>query len=303
MRQKYWYLGSICSVALTVASIIACGGDPSLQEECLMDTDCSIGTICDGELGFCVALCNDDSECAAGEICEPRASAPGSTEKVCQSDPGNNNNNMQCTDNEECNTDEICQNGSCVQIGPTTIYRYIVIEDVSSGNSSCNSTTANGLKDAGSDIFSVELLDSQGQAIGYGQAINYEPGTGDIDTSDFGILDGQPRNVDARECPAAEGGSSFRIDSVVSLGCGGHLLLNFSGSNGQPVNLENGFEIFVGEYAPVCNQSGGSSDGSDRYQVSICTDTDSASNQSITSCTRQIGNAQGGNGNFRISGL
>lgn len=306
MRQKYWYLGSICTVAMTVASILACGGDPSLQEECVLDDDCSFG-VCDTETGFCVETCQSDSECPRGEICDVRPNAPGTTDKVCQADPNNNNNNNnnQCQDNEDCNAGEACVNGSCVPTTPQEeIYRYIMIEDTSSGSNSCESRTANGLKDAGSDIFAVELLDSQGQVIGYGEAIDYKQGSGEVDTTDFGIFDGNPRNVDQRQCPAATpDNSSFRVDSVVSLGCGGYLLLSFKGANGRPVNLANGMEIFVGEYAPICNKNGGSSTGSDRYTVNVCTDTESAANQDVRSCTRRLGMPIGGNGTFRISGL
>lgn len=294
MRQKYWYLGSICTVAMTVASIIACGGDPSLQEECTFDDECSFG-VCDTETGFCVDTCLSDSDCAQGEICDVRPNAPGTTDKTCQIDP-NNNNNGQCQDNEDCNANEVCVSGACVPTQQEEIYRYIMIEDTSTGRDSCESRTSNGLYDAGSDIFAVELLDAQGQVIGYGQTVDYREGSGRIDTTDFGILDGTPRNVDQRDCPVAVDGTSFRTDSVVSLGCGGHLLLSLTGSNGQPVSLQNGMSIFVGEYAPVCNQNAGSSTGSDRYTVNVCLDTDSAANQSVSSCTRQLGSPIGGNG-------
>jgi hypothetical protein len=250
------------------------------------------------ELGLCVETCADDTDCAMGERCAPRASAPGSTDKICQPDPGG-----QCLRDDECDADERCQSGACVQLEPTTVYRYILIQDVSSGDSACDSTSASGLKDAGADIFSVELSDAQGEVIGYGQAVDYSPGAGDVDTSDFGILNGQPLNLDARECPAAENGASFRADSVVSLGCGGHLLLNFAGIDDQAVNLENGAKIFVGEYAPICTISAGSAEGSDRYNVFICLDTQSAANASVTSCTRQLGSTRGGSGNFNINGL
>lgn len=303
MRQKYWYLGSICSVAMTVASIIACGGDPSLgEEECTLDIDCSFG-VCDNETGYCVDTCLSDTDCLAGEICQTRPSAPGSTDKTCQADPDSNNNSGQCQDNEDCNADEVCLNSVCTVTTPQNLYRYIQVLDTSSGDSSCNSTTSNGLKDAGSDIFSVELLDSQSQVIGYGRTLFYEEGTGEIDTTDYGIFDGSARNVDARQCPVAEGGTSFRRDSVVSLGCGGYMIMEFVGSDRQAVNIDNGMTVVVGEYAPICNQSGGSSTGSDRYTVNVCTDNDSTSNGSDSSCTTSLGGSLGGNGDFTIRGL
>jgi hypothetical protein len=299
MRQKYWYLGSICSVAMTVASILACG-DTALQEDCTFDEDCSAGYICDGAEGFCVQTCASDTECSSGEICAPRASAPNG-DKTCQADP--NVNNGDCQDNEDCNSNEICINNACVVPNqPTDIYRYIQILNTSSGSDSCDSKTSNGLFDAGSDIFMVTLLDSSGTAIGYAEAIDYEQGSGRVDTTDFGILDGNPPNVDNRDCPAAEGGTSFRTDSVVSLGCGGYLLLGFKGTNGL-VNIENGMQIFVGEYAPICNQNGTNPTGSDTYVVSICTDTDAASNQNVSSCTKQVGGRSGGNSVVTVSGL
>lgn len=300
MRQKYWYLGSICSVALTVVSIIACG-DPSIgAEECTFDTDCSAGYICDGEEGFCVQTCATSAECNAGEICQPRASAPNG-DKTCQAD---NTSTGECEENEECNSNELCINNVCEPINePQDVYRYIQILDTSSGASSCESKSANGLFDAGSDIFSATLLNSDNEVIGYALATDYNAGTGRVDTADSGILDGNPRNLDARSCPAAEGGSGFRSDSVVSLGCGGYLLVGFQGNNGQLVNITNGMRIEVGEYAPTCNSSGGDSAGSDRYVINVCLDTDTAANLSATSCTRQLGSAAGGNNIVTVNGL
>lgn len=301
MRQKYWYLGSICSVAMTVVSIIACG-DPSLsgEEECTFDTDCSAGYICDGESGFCVQTCATSAECNADEVCQPRASTPNG-DKTCQAD---NTSTGECEDNEECNSNEVCVNNSCEPINePQDVYRYIQIQDTSSGNSSCNSKTENGLFDAGSDIFSATLLNSGGQVIGYALAIDYVQGTGNIDTADSSILDGGPRNLDSRTCPASDGTSGFRSDSVVSLGCGGHLLIGFQGDNGQLVNITNGMQVEVGEYAPFCNKNGGDTAGSDRYVVNICLDTASAANLSDDSCTRQLGSAAGGNNIVTVNGL
>lgn len=300
MRQKYWYLGSICSVAMTVVSILACG-DTALQEECTFDEDCSAGYICDGESGFCVQTCASNEECNAGEICAPRASAPNG-DKTCQADP--NVNNGECQDNEDCNSNEICINNACIVPNqPTDIYRYVQILDTSSGSSSCDSKTENGLFDAGSDIFSATLLNSSNEVIGYGLTVDYVEGSGRIDTTDSGILDGNPPNIDSRTCPTSDGTSSFRRDSVVSLGCGGYLLVGFQGLNGQLVNLDNGMKIEVGEYAPFCNKNGGSTTGTDTYIVNICLDTDAAANQNTTSCTKQVGSQTGGVNIVTVSGL
>ena len=89
-------------------------GNNNTCVNCLVDTDCPIGTYCNN--GNCVQGCHVDSNCAVGEYCNNGNCIPG-----CQNDnncPPNlphcsNSNCVQCISNPECGTDASCIAGSC----------------------------------------------------------------------------------------------------------------------------------------------------------------------------------------------
>jgi hypothetical protein len=294
-------------IALTAASILACGGPGFGEVECDFDDECGVGEVCDDDRGVCVDTCRNDQDCRSGEACLPRRSSPNSGVTVCQSAPttNNNNNNAQCVENEDCEFDELCINGTCTPTQqPQNIYRYIQIRDVSSGRDACEGSRAAGLRDPGSDIFSATLLSGTGEVIGYGLVVDFVQGQHPNDFTFTGFLDGSPPNLDESTCPAPDAsGVRFRTDNVVALGCGGSLVLGFQGSNGQLVNIQNGMQIAVGEYASICNRADGSLTGADRYEVYVCTDTDSASNGNTSSCSNRVFGPVGGTSNGVVRGL
>lgn len=308
------HLSSVIMLGLVGASILACGGNNVGGSDCSLDSECSVGSVCDTSsgTGYCVEPCQTDTECGTNFRCLPRANSSDGT-KTCQaSSTGGNNTGGACTTNEECTSrlggDAVCNNGTCELIGggmdcttneecsaqlgadalcvagkcevPSTQFQIILIEDTSSGASACTSTNASGLKDPGSDIIWVELLDGQGATLGFGAALDITTGDNeDNDYQDFGIIDGQAPNS-AGFCP--DGG--FGTDTVYSMNCGGTMFVEFRDSAGQPVNIQPGHSVRVVEYADQCAGGG----RADSYSVYLCTDTASARNSSNTSCTNPI---------------
>lgn len=308
------HLSSLIMLGLVGASILACGGNNVGGSECSLDSECSAGSVCDTSTGtgYCVEPCQTDQECGTGYKCLARANSADGT-KTCQTSGGTSNNTGgACTTNEECTSrlgrDAVCNNGTCEPIGggpacttneectatlgpdalcvagtceaPQTQYQIILVEDTSSGASACTSTNASGLKDPGSDIIWIELLDAQGATLGYGAALDVTMGDNENnDYQDFGVLDGKAPNANGF-CP--DGG--FGNDTVYSMNCGGTMFVEFQDSAGQPVNIQPGHTVRVVEYADQCAGGG----RSDSFSVYLCTDTASARNSSNTSCTNPI---------------
>lgn len=88
----------------TDASIIDAGFDPSCEgcradgEECELDLNCRVGSVCTD--GICVrVLCDDDDDCAAPAEC--------TLEGICRA--------PLCQSDEECTAPEVCRAGECTE--------------------------------------------------------------------------------------------------------------------------------------------------------------------------------------------
>ena len=203
---------------------------------------------------------------------------------ACSGNNGTNNGGDAGTDDAGNNGTDAANNGQTTDAGNNGMpaLQYIVqIADTSSGDEAC------GVTDPGSDIAGVELQSETGDSLGWGEIVWDELGPEANDYADTGIIDGQPADVGADDCP-----SDFNDTTVVALGCGGWILVEFKDSAGQPVGLDAtaGQQIRVYEYGGVC--STGSTD--DTYDVSICTDTMAARGGEAGSCTETI--VSGGSG-------
>lgn len=271
----------------TAGLAVACGS--SSKSECLADSDCASGQLCDSVSGSCKFSCTTDTDCASGEICVTRSSNDGTA--ICITDTGNTTNNgtntcnadadcatgqtcdngtctggttAQCQTADDCTGDQICTDGTCTT--PTASYSYVQIADVTDTTSDklCVSPNTN---DPGADIFGVSL-DHAGQTYWatslYSDNIKAtdESGNTNEHADASSVLDGAAPDL-TDNCPT-EGFSA----SVVSLGCGGSVLVDFEDASGNSIVLADGDTITVYEYGGTCQSSPSSEQ--DQWEVSIC---------------------------------
>lgn len=319
----------ITHLALIGAASFVMTGCPGVGETtCETAEDCAEGEICTEE-GACEAeadtSCADSSECTTeGELCLP--TADDATVSECRA-PANCSEAAEpdafCTaelgEEGTCDT-SVSETPTCAVAGPTgDERRYIQILD-SSPEGSCDSTTGSidNNSDAGSDIMYVQLLDDQGQVIGYGKGVDYVQGTnsttdGDGNTVEIGydqwetVFTGDAPDLDADQCPLenpAGSGDEFRVDSVVSLGCTGYLVVEFTDA-ADIANIllpAEGNQIDVGEFGPYCTNAGGS-EGSDTYDVYLCETPVGADPSTInfdTDCLIELGTGAQGQTAFDV---
>lgn len=277
------YLG-----AFTLATALACGSTTGGGEPCDDDSQCSAGFVCDQGVNECIETCSSDLECATGEACLPRQGT-SSGDKTCQIDSTANNNNMNnpnsCVTVDDCpNADDyICNDQMmCEEIGTVVPKPFVVlIQDTTQDAAACSNN------DPGSDFTFARLIGSNGDVLGYGQQIFIEiTETGKNNYQNFASLfDGTPPDLDGSEqCP--NGG--FKDGNVVSVGCFGYVLTQFVSTSGEPIALDSGMKIEVGEYGTQCNGS-----AADSYEISVCSDTAGAKGADIASCDRSLGSASG----------
>jgi hypothetical protein len=248
---------------------------------CRADSDCAAGDLCNFATGTCAIQCtNDPTMCIAGETCTPRGA--GDEGSICVVEPPECTKNddcdaaageicdletntcvvedvPECTTSDECDVaaGEICSDGQCVP-NPAPPHFFAKIADISSG---CDPNSS----DPGSDLFGVELHKDSfvyyAEVVGaniQNQATNENP-VPDV------ILDGHEPEL-AGACPAQFTGS------VVSLGCGGDVVVKFVDDVGNTIEIEDGDLISPLEWGGQC--TGGAS--SDAWEVLICDSSVSA---------------------------
>lgn len=143
---------------------------------------------------------------------------------------------------------------------------YVLIHDFT--DSDCDLP-----QDPGSDIMYVELdepvLDENTGSTFYnhlewGTAVNAQLSGAGL-YSNLEVIDGTPPQLDMDGCPNYPPNMRFTEQTVVSLGCGGFMLVEFD------AELVNDMLVTVGEYAPYCNgDTSGSFTGTDQYDVFLC---------------------------------
>jgi hypothetical protein len=251
-------------------------------------------TICDMTARVCVRdpnapACVTSADCGADKVCTTLGGAAQCVSADCSLQPAIFCNNVQAG--------TVCDMATkrCVMGASSGEPTYVMILDVSSGPASCESFTAEGLRDAGADITSIELADPFGDPLAYGRAVSYTQGTGQVDAGDMSVFDGTPRDLDQRGCPT----DGFTQGSVVSLGCGGALFVDFIVGANRPLELRSDMLITVGEYAPVCRDPNASPVGSDKYVVYLC-DVPAGEQPTAANCATALDSPKGGDSFWRI---
>jgi Cys-rich repeat protein len=293
MKTQFKYLLSNLLLIGLTGTMFATTGCPS--DECTTDADCAEGEVCNTETSACETPtpsgCAKDSDCTVeGERCLDITDGTGTCRAPAncreQADPDGFCNAMTAG--------QVCRDMMCVTPAPTTEFRYILIKDVSTGEAACKSTAGVPRKpDPGSDIMWASLDNADGEEIGFGKAVKFVQGTTQT-TEPNGypnattVLSGSMPTLDNNGCPSGDGDNNrFNPNTVVSLGCGGELFVEFIGTNNMVVLIENGFAVSVGEYAQFCNAAGGDAMGSDRYEVYLC-ETNIGAMPESSNCTVKL---------------
>lgn len=281
---KYLAGSSLLSLAC-IGLFIACGDDVG-TDSCVLDTDCVAPEVCEGEI--CVPTCTTNEDCGIGEECTPRVNGTGS---VCTVASANTNNSTtDCSAQEDPNA--FCEaqagagafcdtaSGECVgdNNGGTDPVYAIQISDVTTVSDACE-----GSSDPGSDIQGVELQDSTGNSLAWGNLIANGVETDGNTQLNFGVVEGEPPSLDGSGCVESFDGN------VLALGCLGYIGVEFNDDMGNPIALEEGQTIFVYEYGGVC--STGTTD--DEFTVYTCDDYNAVSGGDVGSCTNTLGTGSG----------
>ena len=297
-----------------VFGAIALGSGCTDPNTCTFDDDCDAGEVCNTASSTCEAgdtSCTTSADCAEGQFCIAGESGNTCGAAADCNDLVDENKDVACGADEVCNADgcgaaadcsaeadpaafcasqlglgegmtAACEDGVCVEDTPEDTFRYVLISDISTEG--CEDTNADGEYDPGSDIMYVELRDANGQTLAWGSTAEYEQADDpNNDYTDSSIIDGMAPSLiaDGSEddgCPDAA--DRFNAMTVVSLGCGGSLLVGFDAP------IYDDYVINVGEYAPICNQNtGGSPTGStDKYEVKLCPATEEGTAATIAGC-------------------
>ncbi len=285
--------------------IVACG--ETAANDCLTSEDCAPDERCNLVSGECAFACDSDDECELdGEICDTDAGDGGGV-CVLEEEPDNNNNEPECTsdadcdeaagetcdtdtgmcvggdtpecaDDTECGASEFCtEDGTCERL-----FGYARITDVS--DTSDDSLCGDDLDDPGSDIFGVELRGADGESSFWADNVY------DFDITHTGtladaesVLTGDAPGIDADNCP--EAGFS---DSVVALGCGGSVIVEFLDDSDQAVDILPGDDIVVYEYGSQCNNN----DVQDEWTIEVCELTSDAATGSCDNPV-ELGSGEG----------
>lgn len=276
-------------VAFACAGLMVACGDTS--GDCLTDDDCSSDQACEYDTGQCREVCEDDGDtCLDDEECVDREGEDDDEDvMICVEDEDYCEEDEDCDGGELCNSDtnqcavncgddaDVCEDdqecvereddeGSiCVEEDEEEpFYEYARVEDISATGSdeACENPDTN---DPGSDLFGVELTkdgESYWATLTYEAIVNEdESGNPNEHTDADAILNGEAPELDDDECPADFSGN------VVSLGCGGQVIVEFHDDEGENVIIEAGDEVTVHEWGE--ETCGGHAE--DAYELDICT--------------------------------
>lgn len=240
--------------ALSVLPIAACGGGSS------------------GETG---GDATDATNEADGDVSEPRPNdatdvdasdgedasdtdADVADADVSEPDGADTDAGGGCRADRECPGNAVCEENEC------RAYVVVQIRDVTRSRSSSFEEACED-DASGSDLFELELQGPFGTARGYADVLKTNL-TSTANTDAEAVFDGSSNSLkqsgDAL-CPTG----GFNSDSVVSIGCGGTMLVVFRGGNDEILFLGDGQQLVVHEYGEQCCE-GGCPD--EYWEVRVC---------------------------------
>ena len=153
-----------------------------------------------------------------------------------------------CMEDKECPGNAVCEEGSC------RFYRFVQIRDITRDRSS-SADTACSDDSAGADLFQLELRGPFGTVLGYASGVAGQlkaDANTDVSNVFDGVANSLQKNADGHLCPSG----GFGPGSVVSLGCGGSLVVAFADGAGDALSLSTGQRLIVDEYGNQCCDGG-----------------------------------------------
>jgi hypothetical protein len=196
-----------------------------------------------------------------------------------------------------CSTDAECAQETdgavCDQLTKTcrapapAASRYIMVLDVSTDPKACEAVVGD-VVGSGADITFVSLSGPR-DLVGLGRAVAYTKGSGRVDNTDPDILKNMMISTFVGdECPD----DGYSPATVLSLGCGGALFVEFIGRDGAAVTMSPELRVYVGEYGEVCDQREG--ELKDNYEVYLCDDAKEGELPDRGTCTTYLGGSKDG---------
>lgn len=269
MKELKRILG-LCLVCLASAGLFAACGDDA-AETCESDADCATGEACLAD-GTCALVCTSDAECPGSETCQvlegdpegrsvcftPAGGGGCTTDANCAAGEAcldDGSCALVCTSDAECASDETCQvlegddqgRSVCFTAPETESYLFMEIQDATNPDTT-ECTTGS---DPGSDVFAIDVFDDTGAQVGYGAGVGLAQGVGAENNANtfYTVVDSE---TPAGFCDTPEN-NEFSADTVVSLGCGGSLFVEFlSIDDGTPLPVEPGWTVIVHEFGAQC---------------------------------------------------
>lgn len=277
MKKFQLIFSALATVALVGIGLSGCGD----LDECENDGDCPGTEACytGGLTNTCETSCGteenpDPGACDAGEMCVD-ANESGNLQACVASGTGGDNDtgmgadtgmdmdggDVECMENDDCpGENNICNpQGMCEMISTQNEHYFVQFKDVTLDQKPGEEAAAcegNSADDPGSDIFAIELQDSDGNNKGWAFYVaNANAGSTNTHTNFATVFDGSEptlMSMNGEQCV------DFGTDTVASLGCqNGMMVAGFkTGPDAQDfVALEEGDQIVVHEYGDQCGGS------------------------------------------------
>lgn len=163
-----------------------------------------------------------------------------------------------CRVDRECPGNAVCEENEC------RAYVVVQIRDVTRSRSSSFEEACED-DASGADLFELELQGPFGTARGYADVLKTNL-TSSANTDAETVFDGSSNSLkQSGEALCPTGG--FDSDSVLSLGCGGTMLVVFRGGDDEILFLGDGQQLVVHEYGEQCCE-GGCPD--EYWEVRVC---------------------------------
>jgi len=237
-------------VVASLAALVALGCDDDTD-----DPGNGIGTDTGGDVAELDADPGDVSDIrdagvdvdAGGDVdAADGANTDGDAPAPDTSDSGSSGD-VACMTDDMCPGNFVCENGSCRG------YTVVQIRDVtrrysSSAREACNEDAS------GADLFELELQGPFGKPVGYAEALRVDTDA-QTNTDASTVFDGSSNSLEQTPSGSYCPSGGFGPSSVLSLGCGGSMVVVFSDGAGNLLRLEGGQRLVVHEYGEQCCDS------------------------------------------------
>ncbi len=233
--------------------------------------------ICDE--GACTASMSCEEECDSGLACYDGV--------VCMWE------GADCTGSGDCPEEWSCDDGACHPDSddnngggsdPSGLYTVRIDDRTYEEDSDRCEDTVYGYETPGAKLMYLRLENENGDTLAWGEAVAWIP----VDVSQpfsyvEDVLDGTAPDLDdegtcpaVREAQTSDGEpleSNFHHTGVYPMGCEGRVYVQFFDNDANPLAIEQGYTVTIGEYGLLCADQFEDSDpqtDNDYYSVYFC---------------------------------